>query len=150
MAIIVREWEEGDLPGIQALLGELAWHLHYNFTFEAERLASQFREMHEKPQEYRSYVCAEDGEILGFVSAVFYVSVFHCRGTALVNELVVKDGCRGRGIGSTLMRTVEDEARHRGMDEIEVGVENENLTAQDFYRKAGLTEEYLLLGKDFG
>jgi ribosomal protein S18 acetylase RimI-like enzyme len=35
------------------------------------------------------------------------------------------------------------------MDEIEVGTEITNTKAQNFYKKTGFNEEYVLLGREF-
>ena len=149
MSGTVREWKAEDLPQILELLKQLAARLEYDFVFDIERLGSQFREISAKPEEYASYVYEENGSIRGFVSAVFYVSVFHYRGTALVNELVVREGLKGRGIGTALIARIDEEARKRGMDELEVGVAKENAEAREFYRKNGIGEEYLLMGKEY-
>ena len=68
---------------------------------------------------------------------------------ALINELVVSQAYRGRGIGQALVAKARDEALSRGMDEIEVGTEQDNLAARSLYQKCGFDQEYVLLGLEF-
>jgi ribosomal protein S18 acetylase RimI-like enzyme len=90
-----------------------------------------------------------DDQVIGFLSLVLYRSFFHRKGTALVNELVVKKEFRNQQIGKALLEHAFSVATEAGMDELEVGVMKENTHALTFYRKNGFGEEYLLLGKEF-
>lgn len=101
------------------------------------------------PGMYSNYLAEIDGEAVGFLSAVFYETPFHARGTCLINELVVGAARRGRGVGRALVEAVREEAAKRGFDEVEVGTERGNLSAQRFYRAVGFDEEYVLLGMEF-
>jgi GNAT superfamily N-acetyltransferase len=80
---------------------------------------------------------------------IFYKTLFHHGGTALINELVVIQAIHGRGIGQALVAKARDEALARGMDEIEVSTEYENLPARSLYKKCGFEQEYVLLGLEF-
>jgi ribosomal protein S18 acetylase RimI-like enzyme len=148
MSTLLRSWEEGDLPRILDLLKVLAEKLGDGMVFDMDRLRRQFRAMKRKGELYECFVCEEEGRVTGFVSVVFYESVFHMKGTALISELVVEEGSRGSGIGERLLRRAVEEAEIRDMDEVEVGVMKENEEAIRFYKKRGLVEEYLLLGLD--
>jgi len=127
-------------------LGEFA---HGENQFKLEHFHHLLKEMNANPASYHNLVCEVDGQVGGFLSLVFYSSFFHRVGTALINELVVDSSRRGLGLGRQLMEAAIDEARARGMDEIEVGTEVTNQAAQQFYKKSGFTEEYVLLGMEF-
>ena len=142
-----------DLDTVRTLLVELAVHLGEKFDVDEEDLAWNLRQILSRPDEYASFVCETDPTemetVVGFVSMVFYRSLFHRNGTALVNELVVAQSYRRRGIGTELIGRAFEEARLRGMDEIEVGALKENIDAISFYRRVGFDEEYVLLGHEF-
>ncbi len=127
-------------------LGEFA---HGENQFQLEHFQRLLAEMDANPFEYHNLVCEVDGQVCGFLSLVFYRSFFHQVGTALINELVVDRNRRGLGLGRQLIEAAIAEARARSMDEIEVGTEVTNLSAQQFYNKCGFTEEYVLLGMEF-
>ncbi len=127
-------------------LGEFG---HGENQFTLEHFQRLFAEMNAIPASYHNLVCEVDGQVRGFLSLVFYGSFFHRVGTALINELVIDSKQRGLGLGRQLIDAAIAEARARGMDEIEVGTEVNNLAAQQFYKKCGLNEEYVLLGMEF-
>ncbi len=145
----VRLCEEKDLPAVVELITQLAEVATGGKVFELNKLRDLFSKMSAEPETYANYVYELDGKVVGFLSMVFYMTFFHRVGTAQVNELVVADGCRGKGIGHDLMKMAEQEARRRNMDELEVGTESDNLAAQKFYRKYGFGEEYVLFGMEF-
>jgi ribosomal protein S18 acetylase RimI-like enzyme len=145
---MIRRLAADDLPVVQGLLAQLAEAAHAD-TYQPARMAELLLEMETLPQVYLNLVCEIDGMVRGFLSVVFYRTLFHAGGTALINELVVDRSCRGRGLGRALVQAAVEAARARGMDEIEVGTENENLAAQSFYHRVGFDEEYILLGLEF-
>jgi ribosomal protein S18 acetylase RimI-like enzyme len=145
---MIREWTISDLAQICTLLNQLSDDLHENEHVEINDIKAQFEGM-KNDSVYSAFVYEEKGIIFGFISVVFYRSVFHKNGTALVNELVIHKNERGKGIGTKLLEFVINESRKRKMDEIEIGVMKENVNAINFYKQNGLNEEYYLLGKEF-
>jgi len=145
----VRACEEKDLAAVVSLITQLAEVASGGKDFDLERIRALFHQMTVKPETYANFVYEDEGKVVGFLSEVFYMTFYHRVGTAQVNELVVDNTYRGKGIGRALMKAAEDEARCRHMDELEVGTERENLKAQEFYRKYGFDEEYILFGMEF-
>jgi ribosomal protein S18 acetylase RimI-like enzyme len=145
----IRECEERDLKRVIALLHQLQEVAELVVPLEEERIEQLFAQMQAAPQFYLNLVCEVDGRVEGFLSMIFYLTLFHRGGTALINELVVERTQRGRGLGQALIEQAVKEAKQRGMDEIEVGTEQENTAAQAFYRKMGFDESYVLLGMEF-
>jgi len=145
----VRPCEEKDIPAVVDLITQLAEVASGGKDFDLERFHALFHQMTKKPETYANFVYEDEGKVVGFLSEVFYMTFYHRVGTAQVNELVVDDNYRGKGIGHALMKAAEEEARRRNMDELEVGTESENLRAQAFYRKYGFDEEYILFGMEF-
>jgi GNAT superfamily N-acetyltransferase len=121
-----------------------------DFKPDPPRIVERYKFMENAGRFYSNYVFEEDDAVLGFLSLVFYESVFLRVGTALVNELVVVESARGKGIGKALLETAIRDAKDRGMDGIEIGVEKKNAKAIAFSKANGINEEYLLLGREFG
>lgn len=138
-----------DMPSVVDLITQLARVSGIEKIFQVDEFERMFKKMQSLPDQYANYVYVIDGKVTGFISVVFYKTFFHRVGTAQVNELVIDEQFRGKGIGQALMKAAEKEARHRGMDELEVGTESDNLAAQKFYRKYGFDEEYVLFGLEF-
>jgi len=58
-------------------------------------------------------------------------------GSFYVNALAVRNGFRGRGVGTRLLRMVTPHARHAGCSLMSVGVFSENTGALRLYRREG-------------
>lgn len=144
----IREWEYGDVSEIAGLLGELNQALGEDQLIDEKNIEEHFREMKKYPELYRNYICEQDGRIVGFMSLLFYRSVYHQVGTTLINELIVSKACRGQGIGKQLIAFCKELSKQRRMDEIEVGVMKDNQRAIDFYKANGLVDEYFILGME--
>ena len=84
--------------------------------------------------EDRIYIAEAGGEAAGFVSAeVYHDPVDH----VYVDDFSVTAGCRGRGIGSALLRAAEGYAGENGCRAVLLHVEKTNAAAMRFYERAG-------------
>lgn len=146
--VIVRLCTREDLPSVVDLMKELREVAHGE-QVSLNDVNKVFEIMETLPEIYLNMVAEISGRVVGFISVIFYKTVFHKGGTALINELIITESERGKGIGELLVQRAENEARRRGLDEIEVGTEKTNEAAQKFYRKCGFDEEYVLMGKEF-
>lgn len=147
--ILVRPCLATDLPAVRALLAQLEEVASSGGGLSLEELAAMYDEMEAAPDVYLNLVAVSGENVLGFISLVFYKTFFHKGGTALINELVVSSAARGKGIGRMLIEQAQCEALARGMDELEVGTEEDNTAAQKFYRACGFDGSYVLLGMEF-
>ncbi|TFG04575.1 MAG: GNAT family N-acetyltransferase, partial [Promethearchaeota archaeon] len=134
---------------LSTLLDELNNNLQVKQDFDARIIKDIYLEMIKYPDIYLNYVAIENNKLVGFISLIFYKTFLHEGGTALINELIVAENHRYKGLGEKLIKRAIKSAKTRFMDEIEVGTEKSNLLAQNLYKKLGFNEEYLLLGKIF-
>ena len=146
--IEIRPCEPHDLPAVCDLMAQLGEVAHATNGFDLAVIAEIFQRMAQTPEIYLNLAAVADGQVIGFISVIFYQTFFHRGGAALINELVVSREQRWSGIGRKLVQRVVDEAQARGMDEVEVGTENDNQAAQRFYHRCGFDEEYVLLGME--
>ncbi|MHB0887026.1 MAG: GNAT family N-acetyltransferase [Bacillota bacterium] len=149
IVVVVRECRPDDAKDIADLLNDLMAVAHGDRPVTTARVESYFRHCAAHGEMYANFVAEESGRAVGFLSAVFYQTPFHDKGTCLINELIVDADYRGLGVGRALVESARDEAKRRAMDEIEVGTEKDNLDAQGFYKHIGFDEEFVLLGEDF-
>jgi len=66
---------------------------------------------------------------------------------ATIDDLVVREGWRRRGVGRALMTWAEEWAREKGLEAIELGVWEFNADAICFYQQLGYTTLSRKLGK---
>ena len=147
--MIIREWTINDLDRIMKLLTQMNEALSENQSLLEINIKEHFVKMEQQKEIYENYVVEEKQKVIGYISLLFYRSLFHKKGTAQVNELIIDKEYRNKGLGRTLLEYGIRRAKERGMDEIEIGVEKENIKAIKFYKDNGIKEEYLLLGKEF-
>jgi ribosomal protein S18 acetylase RimI-like enzyme len=148
--VSIRRWKKEDLPQVNGLLTALAKSIGFGYHGSLLLLQEHYSRMERFPNLYSTFVYTiEDDRVAGMISVIYYESVLHRKGTALVNELVVDHTLRRRGIGGELLSYCVRLSFEQGYDEIEVGVEKTNLSAITFYKRHGLDKEYLLLGKEF-
>jgi L-asparaginase len=88
-------------------------------------------------------VFRRDGKIVGVLKGHFI------GGVASVDELMVAEGSRGQGLGSTILGRFEDEARQRRCSKIILRAVKGS-RAEDFYRKRGYHRECVQYGYEFG
>ncbi len=147
--ITLRVLGKEDLTSLKVLLDDLNNVVRIKHEINEKDLDSIYVNMEKYPEIYSNYVAIENDKIVGFLSLIFYKTFLHMGGTALINEFVVSNSHRNKGIGKRLIQKAFESAISRGMDEIEVGTEISNTKAQNFYKKTGFNEEFVLLGREF-
>ena len=147
--IKIRDIHHGDLDLLKGLLKELEESSQTLHDPESINFDLMFEEMGRLPSIYSNIIAMEGRKAVGFLSMISYKTFLHRGGTALINELVVSEKYRRKGVGSMLIQKAIEIAKQNGMDELEVGTEKENKSAQSFYKKSGFDKEYALFGNVF-
>jgi GNAT superfamily N-acetyltransferase len=80
---------------------------------------------------------AGDGEVLGVVDMEYHQRLGDHRPQARVNDLVVTEGARGRGVGHALLSRAEELARKRGCFRMALVTAGWREASTAFYRKEG-------------
>jgi N-acetylglutamate synthase-like GNAT family acetyltransferase len=83
------------------------------------------------------YIAAIDGTLAGLVH-VTYARRLAARPQAQLDQLVVADAVRRRGIGSALLAVAQERARRRGCAQLSCALAAADAPAREFLRKAGL------------
>jgi GNAT superfamily N-acetyltransferase len=124
------------------LMDQLAEYSHGNVDTGVE---DRFRAMLELPQ--HAIFVAEDnrGRVVGLLTVSQRWTLWHAGPCALIEELVVDEGARGKGVGRALMQAALDWAKAQGCSEVEASTEEDNTGAQAFYRRLGFSGVALLL-----
>jgi ribosomal protein S18 acetylase RimI-like enzyme len=99
----------------------------------------------DRPQ-YAILVAEKEGErVIGLLSASQRWTLWHAGPCALIEELVVDEDARRRGVGRALVEAAVEWARAQGCSEVEVSTDPDNASAQAFYQRLGFESEALLL-----
>ncbi len=112
----------------------------FGVSFERKRLESElvfdntdtlFQEYWNNPRAFG--VKDDDGSIIAFLE--FDTEEWNNR--LIMTQLLVKEECRGKGVGRLLMDFVKDFARREDYRVITLETQNTNVPAIDFYLKCG-------------
>ncbi len=139
---------KNDIPYVQKLIEQLDYICKSGHDISINAVSRTFLDMNRNNNIYNNYVAVLHEKIIGFISAVFYKTFFHTGGTALINELIIDENYRRKKIGEKLILKIKELAEDLNINEIEVSTSFENKMAIQFYKKNGLVDESILLGKE--
>ncbi len=131
--ITIRRAQAADCPRMMELIHELAVY---------ERAPEQVIVSHEHFVEsgfgtnpvWWAFVAEEEGVVLGF--ALYYIRYSTWKGQRMyLEDILVTEAARGRGLGSLLMNALIAEAKERKFTGITWQVLDWNEPAMNFYRK---------------
>lgn len=126
----IRVAGERDFEDIYRLTNEL----------EAEVLPKEkFRNIYLKTLNLENdrILVADEGQILGYIHVKLGEQLHHAGMVAEIQELIVREECRGRHIGSMLLEHAVDFAKECGAVSIELTSNFVRTEAHEFYEKAG-------------
>jgi ribosomal protein S18 acetylase RimI-like enzyme len=144
MSLSIRQAKPGDEPIIVTLIRELAETSGDSSPITEEYAATclAFPGSH-------VLLAEEDGQVIGLVSYSVRPGLYHAGDSGLIEELVVHDSGRGRGIGSALMSELLQQLAAAGCAEVSVSTATDNEGAKRFYKSHGLVDEAVFLEKHF-
>ena len=88
-------------------------------------------------------------EVAGLLSYSVRADLYHAGNSVLIEELVVEERYRARGIGGRLMQALLKRAEEMDCKELCLAVMPENEQAIRFYKRHGLVEQALFLERHF-
>ena len=94
------------------------------------------------------YVVERDGFVIGFASLHIEPQLHHAGLVGEIQELIVHETVRDKGIGAQLVSRLEQEAEKRGCVSIEVTTKNFRVDAQRFYVQVGFKRTHVNFTKD--
>ena len=131
MNVQIRKMRVEDIPGIHALVRELAEYergLHKVTTTPESYLRDFENEI------FDAYVAEADGEIVGM--ALYFMAFSTWRGRMLyLEDFIVRESMRGAGIGKLLFDAFLEEARKQDVALVKWQVLEWNEPGINFYRK---------------
>jgi GNAT superfamily N-acetyltransferase len=132
----IRQAQPGDEICILGLIRELAEYerLAHEVTTSPGLLAEHLFGDHSVAE---AVLAERDGQALGFALFFRNFSTFLGRPGLYLEDLYVRESCRGQGIGRALLGRLAGLARERGYGRMEWSVLDWNKPAIDFYESLG-------------
>jgi len=135
--VIVRQATAADAEGIAQITNQIIRDTLFTFTTQEKSPELVAAEIARKGARFQ--VAEEDGEILGFASLGAFRAgpgySWTCEHT-----IYLAQGARGRGLGRTLIATIEDVARAEGIHVLVAGISAANAAAMAFHAAMGFGE----------
>ncbi len=145
--ILVREATESDLPAIGKLLEDLADVMD---STEGIDTGIALRTCEHLLNDDKSHflVAAKEKSPVGFINFTVRQTILHRSPSASIDELVVAEGYRSKGVGKQLVLAAVEKCRQLGCCEVEASTEKTNLEAREFYKQCGFEERGTLFEAD--
>ncbi len=154
----IREYKTEDREQLEALIAQLQ---DYEAGFiegmrAGKEMASQdldhlLKQCNEK--QGKIYLAEEEGEIVGFICSllekqstdIMYYEPFSI--FVEIEELMVLEKYRGRGIARSLIDKADDYAKENSLKKVKLNVLAKNILAREIYKKLGFEEDEIILVK---
>lgn len=133
----VRRAADSDLEAIHPLLEQL-------MPAPAHRRRAMWHEARTH-QGYAAWVAEVDGKPVGFLDLYISPDTAHGNNVGVVNNLVIDERFRGRGLGESLLREAIEHSERRDVAELHVWTDFDNHAAIGLYKKLGFAERALLM-----
>lgn len=132
----VRSATPADVEELVRLQGVL-FSIEADFQPEPERQRRGLELMLAEPERRCVLVAEESSRVVGMIAAQLVVSTAEGAPSALVEDMVVDESARGRGLGRRLVQALEAWARGRGATRMQLLADRDNRSALRFYERMG-------------
>ena len=143
---IIREARESDLPMIEKLMAELVDSVADDEGFDMGIVSGNFRTLLNDDNSY-ILVAEADDSVIGVITLAIRRTLLHSGTSGLIEELVVSERHRGKGVGRQLIGAAIEKCEKMGCCKIEVSTETTNVDAREFYKSCGFEEIGILFEK---
>jgi GNAT superfamily N-acetyltransferase len=132
----------------EEVLAELMreFYVHEGLDYERSRAREAFRTLVADPALGRVWLFRVGEDVVGYAAVTVCYSLEFAGRYALVDELYVREGWRGRGIGARALELAADACRELGVAAVRLEVDTWNTRAMALYRRLGfeLQERYMM------
>jgi ribosomal protein S18 acetylase RimI-like enzyme len=139
--MIVRRADYNDIPEMANLLSEL-FTIEDDFTVDVEKQSYGLKLLLDTPNAV-VLIAESDERVVGMVSMQSLVSTAIGEGVGLIEDMIVTQSYRGKGIGSRLLEALIAESAKKKYGRLALGADNRNNGAIAFYQKYGFTISHM-------
>lgn len=141
-SLLIRPAESSDIPTLICLLTELI-RLESDFSSDPERMEQGLALFLTDPETRRIFVAEVQGKIAGMCAGQLLPSSSEGGLVLLIEDFIVIESERGKGLGKALIGAVEVWGREKGARRFQLLADRDNESALQFYRKQGWIQSSL-------
>jgi len=143
----IRPARLADLESLVELL-QMLFELEQDFEGNPARQHQGLRMMLDNPNGC-VMVAQGDGQVIGMCSGQLLISTAEGGPALLVEDVVVRESCRGRGVGRLLMEAISAWAKDKKVNRLQLLADRNNTAALEFYRCLGWQGTELICLRSF-
>ncbi|MBV5305383.1 MAG: GNAT family N-acetyltransferase [Desulfobulbaceae bacterium] len=143
----IRPARLADLESLVELL-QMLFELEQDFEGNPSRQQQGLRMMLDNPNGC-VMVAQGDGQVIGMCSGQLLISTAEGGPALLVEDVVVREPWRGRGVGRLLMEAISAWAKDKKVDRLQLLADRNNTAALEFYRCLGWQGTELICLRNF-
>ena len=144
MEIEISQAEYRDLDQLADLLAEL-FTLENDFCPDREKQLHGLRLILDNPSMGRFFVLRDQDRVAGMANLLITVSTSEGCRVAVLEDVIIGNKYRGKGLGRRLVEHVLAWAKTDGMTRITLLADRDNKAAQGFYRKLGFEHSQMVV-----
>ncbi|HEX5710511.1 MAG TPA: GNAT family N-acetyltransferase [Sulfuricurvum sp.] len=130
-----------DITAMTNLLSEL-FAIEDDFSMDVEKQSRGLMLLLDTPSAI-VLVAQESDCVIGMASIQTLISTAVGEYVGLIEDVVVNEEYRGRGIGKLLLKALITESEKRGLKRLALGADHRNYNALAFYKKQGFTTSHM-------
>lgn len=138
MSCVIRAAKAADVPAMAGLLADL-FKVETEFAVDRTKQERALRMIIERPSA-AAWVAECGGQVVGMVTAQTVVSTAEGGESVWIEDVIVRDGWRRKGIGRRLVQAVEQWCAGRGVTRMQLLADGGNEDAMAFYPHRGWTK----------
>jgi ribosomal protein S18 acetylase RimI-like enzyme len=142
MAISFKVAQNSDIDQLISFMQ--AYYDYDHIPFDEARARNTLGTMIADPACGYAWLIYRDNRVVGYVVLALGYSLEFGR-DAFLDEIYIQEAYRGQGIGTKALTFVEGTCRELGVQALHLEVEQENIKAQEFYRKMGYEDHHRFL-----
>lgn len=144
MEVEISQAEYRDLDQLADLLAEL-FTLENDFCPDREKQLRGLRLILDNPSLGRLFVLRHQDRVAGMANVLITLSTAEGCRVAVLEDVIVRDEYRGKGLGRRLVEHVLAWAKTDGMTRVTLLADRDNKAALDFYRKLGFEHSHMVV-----
>lgn len=136
MTLSIERASEADIEQLLPLLQQL-FALEADFSFNPEHVSQGLAAIMQQPERAVVLVARSEKSVVGMCSAQLVISTAEGGLSAWVEDVVVDQGFRGRGVGTMLLDRLAQWCQQHGVRRMQLVADRDNRPALEFYRRSG-------------